>query len=374
MSKLSRKKFFSGLAGGIIATPFLIKALSDDAYAQKSDTLQTTYEKKHIWKMVTTWPPNFPILGEACNLISKWVYEMSGGRLEIKVYGAGELVPALEVFDAVKDGAAELGNGCSYYWAGKIPAAQFFATVPFGMNAQQMNAWLTSGGGIKLWQELYADYNLVPFPVGNSGYQMGGWFNKEINTIDDFKGLKMRMPGLGGKVIEKAGASPVLIAGSEIYTSLERGIIDATEWLGPFHDYKMGFHQIAKYYYVNGWHEPGTNLEGLVNKEKFEELTPDLQAILKCAMLRANHWVLSECETQNSIFLQKIMEEENVKLRYYSKDILETMRSFSEEVIQDLIAKDAKSKKIYASYKKFAADAKQWAEISEKQYYQSIMS
>ena len=374
MSKLSRKKFFKGLAGGIIATPFIIKAFSGNSYAQKPDNSGEFFKTKHKWKMVTTWPPNFPILGEVCQLISQWIYEMSAGRIEIKVYGAGELVPALEVFDAVKDGAAEMGHGCSYYWAGKIPASQFFATVPFGMNAQQMNAWLERGGGSELWQKLYSKYNLIPFAAGNSGIQMGGWFNKEINNIEDFKGLKMRMPGLGGKVIEKAGASPVLIAGSEIYTSLERGIIDATEWLGPFHDYKMGFHQIAKYYYVNGWHEPGTALEGMVNKEKYEALTPDLQAIIKTAMLRANHWVLSECEAQNSIYLKKLFDEGNVSIKYFSQDILEKMKTYSKEALDELVAKDEDSKRIYASYKEFSDNIKQWAGISEKQYYESIMS
>ena len=197
--------------------------------------------------MVTTWPPNFPILGEGCKLMADWVEKMSGGRLKIQVFGGGELVPPLEAFDAVSSGSVELANGASYYWAGKVPSAQFFATVPFGMNAQQMNGWILSGGGQELWDEVYAPFNVKGYPAGNTGVQMGGWFNKEINSLDDLKGLKMRIPGLGGKVINKAGATAVNVAGGEIYTNLERGVIDATEWIGPFHDYKMGFHKIAKY-------------------------------------------------------------------------------------------------------------------------------
>ena len=166
--------------------------------AATTQDITSLIQKKYNWKMVTTWPPNFPVLGEACQLFADWVDQMSLGQMKIKVYGAGELIPGLEVFDAVSSGAAEMGNGAAYYWAGKSPATQFFAAVPFGMNAQQMNAWIYSGGGLALWQELYKKFGLIAFPAGNTTMQMGGWFNKEINTIDDFKGLKMRIPGLGG--------------------------------------------------------------------------------------------------------------------------------------------------------------------------------
>ena len=187
-SKFSRKRFFKGLAASLIAAPFVIRGLGGSSFAQKSHRPADQFSNEvHQWKMVTTWPPNFPVLGEVCNYFADWVRVMSAGRIDIKVYGGGELVPALEVFDAVKDGAAELGHGCSYYWAGKIPASQFFASIPFGMNAQQMNAWLLNDDGQKLWQELYTKHNLLPFTLGNTGFQMGGWFNKEINSIEDLK-------------------------------------------------------------------------------------------------------------------------------------------------------------------------------------------
>ncbi len=374
MAKLSRKRFFKGLAAGTLSLPFIIKALSGSGYSQKHIPSGLMSAEKYELKMVTTWPPNFPVLGEACNLFAEWVYKMSAGRIEIKVYGGGELVPALECFDAVKDGAADIGNGVSYYWAGKLKAAQFFGAVPFGMNVQQCNAWLLAGGGMELWRELYADHNLIPFVSGNTGCQMGGWFNKEINSIADLKGLKMRVPGLGGKVLERAGGAPVLLAGGEIYTGLERGVIDATEWIGPYHDYLMGFYQIADYYYVNGWHETSASIETIFNKEKFESMPPDLQAIIETATLRANMWVLSEFDAKNNHYLRKLVDEENVEIKYYPKEVLDLLRSHTKETISEITSSDPKSKKVYDSYHTFHEQIKNWSRISEKEYYSSIMS
>jgi TRAP-type mannitol/chloroaromatic compound transport system substrate-binding protein len=364
---IKRKDFLKGLAIGALAAPFAIRALTGSSRAQSGPAILSG--EKYQWKMVTTWPPNFPVLGEGCNLFAQWVEEMSGGRMKIRVYGGGELVPALEVFDAVRGGAAELGNGAAYYWAGKIPASQFFASVPFGMNAQQVNAWLLAGGGLELWEELYAGYGLVPIPGGNTGVQMGGWFNREINSLADLKGLKMRIPGLGGKVLERAGGAPILLAGGEIYTGLERGLIDAAEWIGPYHDYKMGFHQIAKYYYAPGWHELGSVLETLVNKKAYESLPPDLQAIIRTTSLRMNHWMLSEFEAQNSVYLKKLIEEEKVQVRIFPEEVLSQLREITRDILEELAEKDPPSKKVYASYKAFQERARIWSDISEKLYY-----
>ena len=262
-------------------------------------------DRKYQWKMVTTWPPNFPVVGEGCNRLADWIYKMSAGRLEVKVYGGGELVPPLQVFEAVSGGSVEMGHGASYYWAGIEPAFQFFTSIPFGMNAQQMNAWLDYGGGKELWEELYALFNIVPFPCGNTGGQMGGWYNRRIESIDSFRGLKMRMPGLGGKVIEAAGATAVLSPGSELYTNLERGVIDATEWIGPYHDWLMGFHDIAKYYYYPGFHELGSVLECVVNKRDFDNLPSDLQEIVRTACYRSNQDMLSEFEAKKQSLFEK---------------------------------------------------------------------
>jgi len=368
---ISRKNFIKGLAVGSLAAPALIQACATE---EQNDAPNVISSKKYKWKMVTTWQPNFSVLGEGCNMFADWVRTMSNGRLDIKVYGAGELVPALETFDTVSKGTAEMGSGAAYYWAGTVPSAQFFASVPFGMNAQQMNAWILNGGGMKLWSDLYADYNLVPMMAGNTGVQMGGWFNKEINSISDLKGLKMRIPGLGGKVLEKAGGTAVLSAGGEIYTNLERGVIDATEWIGPYHDFKMGFHKIAKYCYYPGWHEAGTVFELMVNKEVYDELPADLQMILQTAALRLNVWTLSEFEAQNSIYLKKLREEENVDFRPFPEEVLTELRAFTTEVIDDISSKDPKAKEIYQAFADFRSKIASWSQLTEKVFYNKIQA
>ncbi len=369
--KFRRKDFFKAIALGTISMPFLLRSVLSDTKAQGKSA--NVSGRTYNWKMVTTWPPNFPILGEACQAYADMVEKMSGGRMNIQVYGGGELVPALECFDTVRSGAAEIGSGAAYYWAGKTPAAQFFASVPFGMNAQQVTAWIYDGGGMELWEELYAKYSLIPMLGGNTGVQMGGWFNKEINTIEDFKGLKMRIPGLGGKVLEKAGGAPVLLAGGEIYTGLERGIIDATEWLGPYHDTQMGFDDIARYYYSPGWHEPGTALEYIFNKEKFESLPPDLQAILRTASYYINNWVMARMEARNAATLAKL-KDKGVEIRTFSPEILEQLRKHTDEVIADITAKDAFARKVYESYNDFRQKASAYANITERLFYSSIQA
>ncbi len=364
---INRKKFIkTAVISGLGAS-----LLTSCGATEKSDITAPNLitSKKYKWKMVTTWPPNFPVLGTGATMYADWVREMTGGRIDIKVYGGGTLVPALEVFDAVSSGAAEMGSGASYYWGGKEASLQFFTTVPFGMNAQQMNSWLYSGGGLELYEAQYARFNLVPFPGGNTGVQMAGWFNKEINTIEDFKGLKMRMPGIGGKVLEKAGGTAVLSAGSELYTNLERGVIDATEWIGPYHDYLMGFHEIAKYYYSPGWHEPGSNLEIIVNKRLLDTLEPDLKAILQTAAFRLNMWILSEFEAKNNEYLQKIITETDVEVRRLNPDILRKMRQYTRETIQELVDSDIKTKTLYESYSKFQKNINEWSQYSESAYY-----
>ena len=316
--------------------------------------------------------PHYPILGDAANHIAKWTEEMSEGQLKIQVYGGGELIPPLEGFEAVSTGTAEMCHGVSYYWAGKAPATQFFASVPFGMNAQQMNAWILSGGGLALWEELYAPFNLLPLPAGNSGMQMGGWFNREINAISDLQGLKMRIPGLGGKVISKAGGSAVLSAGAEIFTNLERGVIDATEWIAPFHDFMMGFHKAAKYYYYPGWHEPGTTTELIINKSAFESLPKHLQAIVRTATARVNTWALSEFEAKNNAFLKILTEDHNIILKKFPDEVLKTLHKYSEEVVDEVVTADAMSNKVFASFEAFRNRVKGWAAISEKIYYSDL--
>ncbi len=368
---MKRKDFFKGLAIGTISAPVIIRALTGNSIAQNNSSANIISDKKYRWKMVTTWPPGFPVIGEACQLFADKVKEMSGGRMEIRVFGGGELVPALETFDAVASGTAEVGNGAAYYWAGKSPAAQFFASVPFGMNAQQVTSWIVAGGGLQLWEELYRDFGLIPMVGGNTGVQMGGWFNREINSIADLRGLKMRIPGLGGDVLAKAGGSPVLLAGGEIYTSLELGVIDASEWLSPFHDYLMGFQDIAKYYYTPGWHEPGTALEFIFNKKQFDSLPADLQAILRSAAMHSHVWMFAQMEAKNSETLTKLLAE-GVDIRTFPQEVLDQLRIYTNQVIGEMTAKDAFTKRVYESYDSFRKKATNWAKISEKQFYNSL--
>ncbi|NNF98978.1 MAG: ABC transporter substrate-binding protein [Desulfobacteraceae bacterium] len=328
--------------------------------------------KTYEWKMVTTWPPNLPVLQTGAVRFAERVEAATGGQIKIKVFAGGELVPPLGVFDAVSEGTVEVGSGASYYWAGKAPAAQWFAAVPFGFNAQGINAWFYSGGGLELWEEVYAPFNVVPRPQGNTGVQMGGWFRKEMNTIDDFKGLKMRIPGLGGKVVSKAGGTVVLLPGGEIFTSLERGVIDATEWVGPMHDLRMGFYKAAKYYYYPGWHEPGTTLEVMFNKKVYDGLPSELRAILDAVAAETNVWSLSEFEAGNGAALQELITEHNVNLVRFPEELLAKLRELAEETLEEEAAKDAMSTKVHTAFKKFKEQVGIWGSVSENAYYNVI--
>jgi TRAP-type mannitol/chloroaromatic compound transport system substrate-binding protein len=320
------------------------------------------------WKMVTTWPKNFPGLGTAPETFSRLVDEMSGGRLQVQVYGAGEIVPAFGVFDAVSQGVAEMGHGGAYYWTGKVPASVFFTAVPFGFTAQEASAWVHYGGGLELWREAYAPFNLIPMAGGNSGVQMAGWFNKEINSVDDLRGLKMRIPGLGGEVLNRAGGTAVTMPGGELYTSLQTGVIDATEWVGPYNDLALGLHEVAEYYYYPGWQEPGPVLEVLVNRQAFETLPPDLQAIVEVASRAINQDMLDEYTARNNAALRELVEEHGVQLRKLPDDVIVALHQASREALEDLAASDAMAKKVYDSFTAFYEGVKSYHHISEQAY------
>ena len=321
--------------------------------------------------MVTTWPPGFPILHDACTYLAEIVAQLSQEQLNIKVYGAGELIPAFECFEAVSLGTAAIASGASYYWAGRIPAAQFFASLPFGLNAQGMNAWLLAGGGLKLWREVYASHNLRPYPGGNTGVQMAGWFNREITDLDSLRGLKMRIPGLGGKVFEAAGGTTLLSPSNELYTNLERGVIDATEWIGPYHDYLMGFHEVAKYYYGPGWHEPGTVLEMIVHQPTYDALPAHLQRALDTAILHVNDWTLQAFEARNGTYVEKLADF-GTDLRQLSPTLLGDLQPIARDVIADLADTDTLTRRVYAGYEAFAKTYDAWTRHGERAYWQHV--
>ena len=332
-----------------------------DAENAKVDT-----GKVYRWKMVTTWPANFPVFQEAPEMFAENIRTMSNGRLDIKVFAGGELVPALQVFDAVSQGAVEMGHGSAYYWAGKVPAAQFFSTVPFGMEHKGVEAWLYHGGGLELWNELYEPFNVIALPIGNTGVQMGGWFNKKIETIADLKGLRMRIPGLGGKVLDRAGGNPVLMSGGEVYTALERGTIDATEWVGPLHDLRLGLNRAASYYYYPGWHEPGTVMELLINKARWDSLPADLQNIVEQAAAANSVWAYSAMEYHNSQALEELFMKKNVQVLPFPPDVLQELRAITVQTLADEADKDPDFKRVYEAYMSFQEAYQPWHRLTSQ--------
>lgn len=324
------------------------------------------------WKMVTTWPPNFPVFQEAPQVFADNVRQMSNGRLDIQVFAGGELVPALQTFDAVSQGTIQMGHGASYYWAGKVPAAQFFSTVPFGMSAKGLEAWLYHGGGLELWRELYEPFDVYTIPMGNTGVQMGGWFNKRIDSVDDLKGLRMRIPGLGGNVLDRAGGNPVLMAGGEIYTALERGVLDATEWVGPFHDLRLGLNRAARYYYYPGWHEPGTEFELLINSQAWAELPDDLKTIVEVAATAASHWLYTAMEYHNSKALEELRAKQNLEILQFPPEVLAQLQRMTTATLEAEAARDPDFKRVYDSYRQFREGYSKWSEISEEAYLRAV--
>jgi TRAP-type mannitol/chloroaromatic compound transport system substrate-binding protein len=320
------------------------------------------------WRLVTTWPKNLPGVGTGPERMANAIREMSAGRLDITVYGGGEVVPALGVFDAVSLGNVEMGHGAAYYWKGKLPAAQFFTNVPFGLTAQEMNGWLQHGGGMALWEELYAPYDLIPMAGGNTGVQMAGWFNKEINSLDDLRGVKMRIPGMGGEVFERAGGTAINLAASEIFTSLQTGNIDAAEWVGPYNDLSFGLYQAARYYYYPGWQEPGPVLEVIVNKTAMETLPKDLQAILRSAAAAMNADMLAEYTARSDGALAELVNNHQVQLRKLPDDVLARLQEISNEMVKEIAGDDALAQRIYESYETYRKQVTHYHEISERAY------
>lgn len=362
---VQRRRVILGLGIGAVASALAACGQGEGGSAGPED------QRRFQWRMVTTWPPNFPGLGTGASEFARRVGVCSGGRLTIKVYGADELVPAFEVFDAVASGTAEVGHGGAYYWKGKVPAASFFSTVPFGLTAQEMGGWLHYGGGLELWQEAYRPYGILPLPCGSSGTQMGGWFRREIKTLADLKGLKMRIPGLGGEVLARAGGTPVTLAGGEIFTALQTGAIDATEWVGPYNDLAFGLYKVAPYYYYPGWHEPGTTLEALVNREAFEALPEDLQNIVVTCAQSVNDQMLAEFTARNAEALQTLINEHGVKLRPFPPEVLARLRELSLEVVAAGSASDPLYARVLQSQREFQARSEPYLAVAEEAFLQA---
>ena len=356
----------------ILTYVFLMGMISGCSGEQESSNSTNAEEyKTYKWRLVTSWPKNYPGLGMAPERIANLVEEMSNGQMQITVYGAGEQVPAFGVFDAVSSGSHQMGHSGGYFWKGKVPAAQFFTSVPFGLTADEINAWVNRGGGLELWREIYEPFNIYPIPAGNTGTQMFGWFNKEINSLEDVKGLKMRIPGIGGEVLKEAGGIPVTLPGGELFTALQTGVIDATEWVGPYNDLTFGFHQAAKYYYYPGWHEPGPMLELLINMDAWNSLPKHLQVIIETATKAVNQDTLDEYLARNNQALTELVEVHGIELRKLPDDVIEEFRAISNEILSDLAEEDEVIGKVYDSYIEFKNNVTEYHKISEDSFIEA---
>jgi TRAP-type mannitol/chloroaromatic compound transport system substrate-binding protein len=358
---MKRRQFVTGMAAAGAA------ACSTDA--PSGDTATASAQETFEWNLATSWPPGLPGLGVGVDNLAERIEAASNGRLKIKVYSGGELVPALEVLDAVSRGTVQMGHDSAYYHRGKLPAAQYYTTVPFGQTVHEINAWLYYGGGLELWQEMYAEvFNVIPFPAGNTGVQMAGWFNKEINSVDDLKGLKMRIPGVGGEVMQRAGASQITVPASEIFTSLQTGAIDAAEWVGPYNDIALGLHKAARYYYYPGWHETGPMLQCTINMEAWNSLPADLQEIVRSVCQAINTDMMAEYTWGNALALEQIKADPNVELKPLPDDVLKLLRGLSDDVLEEMAAEDEWAARIKASVDEFQRLAIANGEITELAY------
>ena len=304
-------------------------------------------------RMVTTWGKNFPGLGTGAQRFADRIGKATDGKLTIKLFAGGELVPPFECHDAVSSGAADMYHAAEYYWQGKHKAYSFFAAVPFGFTASEIDSWIMFGGGQELWDELGDRFGIKHLPCGNTGVQWGGWFNKEINSLDDMKGLKMRMPGLGGEVLRRIGASSISLPGGEIFPALQAGTIDATEFVGPWNDLAFGFYKVAKYYYWPGWHEPGTTLSMGINKDVWSSLSKSEQEIVTSSAYTENNMLLAEFNAKNSGALNTLVTKHGVQLREMPADVLNAIGEISGQVVRETADVDDLGKRILESYLNF---------------------
>jgi TRAP-type mannitol/chloroaromatic compound transport system substrate-binding protein len=320
------------------------------------------------WQMATSWPVSLDTIYGGAKTLADRVAAMTGGKFKLLPRAAGELAPPLEVLNVVSQGAVPCGHTASYYYVGKSPFTAFGTSMPFGLTAQQQNAWLYEGGGLKMLQELYAQkFGLIQFPSGNSGTQMGGWFRKEISTLRDLQGLKMRIPGLGGQVIGKLGVTVQNLAGGEIFQALQTGAIDAAEWVGPYDDEKLGLHKVAKFYYYPGWWEPGSTFEFQVNLNEWKKLPVEYQEILKTAAYEANMTMLNRYDALNNEALQRL-QQSGVQLRAYSEEILAAAETASFELYDEFAAKDADFKKVFEEWKQFRDRVYAWHNLNQMSF------
>ncbi|MFO8041197.1 MAG: TRAP transporter substrate-binding protein [Sodalinema sp.] len=345
-----------------------VSAAAVSALAACTETAGTGTDASSLprvnWRMATSWPLSLDTIYGGAETVCRRVSEMTNGRFSITPYAAGELVPALQVMDAVQGGTVECGHTASYYYIGKNPTLGFATTMPFGFTAQQQNAWLYQGGGLEAMQKVYSDFNIINFPAGNTGTQMGGWFKRQVNSLADLNGLKMRIPGLGGTIMAEMGVNVQVLPGAEVYLALERGAIDAAEWVGPYDDLKLGLHNAAQYYYYPGWWEPGATLDVLVNRSMWERLPPEYQAVFVTATVEANMMMLAQYDALNGQALQQLVDEGAV-LSEFSQEIMERGETISFGIYEENARENDSFREVYESWLAFREVVYGWHQLNQ---------
>ena len=363
---MTERRRFIARASGVVATA---------AGAALVHAPNVIAQPKVQWRMSTTWTPALDVTQGAAERLAKVVEEMSDGRFRIEVFPGGQIMPPFECFDATSKGTIQAFMGSSYYWREKEPAVEWFTTIPFGMNPEGMLAWFYQGDGLRLWEETYAPFNLVPRPSPATAPQMAGWFRKKLSVISDYKRLKMRIgSGLGGKVYAKAGGTAVLIPGAEVYSALERGVIDACEWVGPHDDMKLGLHKTARYYYYPGWHEPGNVNEFTFNKKAYETLPVDLRRMLDHAVGAVQVYGFTDYHVKNAVALEHLRTEfkGKVEILQLPTPVLRDLKKLATDVAREESEKSPMARKVHASFTKFQALVGPWDHIAEGAYHQLV--
>ncbi|CAO3431859.1 TRAP transporter substrate-binding protein [Azospirillum doebereinerae] len=351
---MKRRAFITSAGVGLAAS-----SLAAPAIAQSQPQIH--------WRLASSFPKSTDILVGTSELIAKRVAEATDGKFQIRVHPGGELVPGLQVLDAVQNGTVECGHTCGYYYVGKDPTFAFDTTVPFGPNARQQNAWFQYGGGQEVMRTFFKTYNIIQFQAGNTGAQMGGWYRKEIKSLADFNGLKIRIAGITGQIMAKMGAVPTQIAGSDVYPALEKGTIDAAEFVGPYDDEKLGFYQVAKYYYYPGWWEGGPQVSLYVNQQQWDQLPKTYQAILAAACAEGNGAMVARYDAENAKALKRLVAKGTI-LRPYPRDLMEAAHKSAFELYDEIAKTNPNFKAVYDSWKPFLDEAQLWFRVAELPY------
>jgi len=358
---MRRRSLIAGGGVGLVGA-----ALAAPAIAQSQPEIK--------WRMATSWPKSLDTIYGGAEYLAKRVAEMTDNKFQIRAFAGGEIVPALQVLDAVQNNTVEMGHTASYYFVGKDPTFGIDCTIPFGMNARQQNAWMTHGGGLDLLRNFFKDYNVYNVPAGDTGAQMGGWWRKEIKTVDDLKGIKFRIgSGTAGAILAKLGVVPQTIPGGDIYPALEKGTIDAAEWVGPYDDEKLRFYTVAKYYYPPGWWEGQAQLSAYINLGEWQKLPKSYQAILTAACADAEGWMIGKYDTDNVAAMRRLIAG-GAQLRSFSKEILDACYKATQEVYAEYSANNPKWKAIYEPWRKFLDDEHQWFRVVEQPFDNYMLS